>query len=89
MRNLEVLNGTRGSRLSKPGDRLQVPDTMARWIVHALLLTRSVERVGIDELTSAPELFMFDLTVNGGDQYPYVERINEGLDRSGSFVVRS
>lgn len=89
LRNLDVLNGTRGSRQSKPGDHLQVPSTMARWIVHALLLTRSAQGVGIDELTSAPELFMFDLTVNGGDGYPLIERVREGLDRNGSFVVRS
>lgn len=89
LRNLAVLNGTRGSRQSKPGDRFQVPGTMGRWIVHGLLLTRSVERVGIDELSSAPELFMFDPTVNGGERYPFIERVREGLDRNGSFVVRS
>jgi hypothetical protein len=86
LRNLDMLGGSRGSRVSKPADRVSVPDTMTGWVVHALLLTRSTQRVGLHELNSAPELFMLDLSPNGDYGYPFVEPIREGVTTAKAFV---
>ncbi len=88
LRNLEVLTGTRGSRRSSAASRLPVAKTMSPWLVHSMLLTRGVEGIGIDELSGAPELFMFDLTVNGVDTYPFVERVRDG-NRRDAFALRA
>jgi hypothetical protein len=88
LRNLDALGGSRGSRVSKAADRIAVPKSMIGWVVHALLLTRSTQSVGQDELMSAAELFMLDLEPNGDPGYPFVERVRKGTERANVFVIR-
>jgi hypothetical protein len=76
IRNLGLLDG------SKEGPfvvarRPAVDPSFSSWFLHALILTRQVESIGVNELTRAPELFAlsFDAPTPG---YPLLEIHIEG-----------
>lgn len=77
MRYLGLLEPA-GRNSLRCGSRPKVPAGLDAWITHALLLTRQIGAVGLDELSRAPELAT--LTVNGGrpNGYPLLEVHAEG-----------
>lgn len=77
MRYLGLLEGA-GRNSLQCGDRPKVPADLGGWITHALLLTRQIGAVGLDELSRAPELAT--LTVYGGrpNGYQLLEAHAEG-----------
>ena len=60
-------NGPYG--IANPG---QVPASLTSWFLHALMLTRQVESIGVGELTRAPELAFVSLDP-APSSYPLLE----------------
>jgi hypothetical protein len=71
LRLLGMLDGPNSGplRIAEPG---RVPAELTSWFLHALMLTRQVESVGIDELTRAPELAFLSLDP-APSTYPLLE----------------
>lgn len=82
LRALAILTGELGSSRSTLGERLQVSTPFSLWVVHALLAARGVRETDAREVGAAPELFMFELDLANGANYPYLERFNEGGGRT-------
>jgi hypothetical protein len=83
LRALGILTGDLGSSSSTLGEQLHVSMPFSLWVVHALLVARDAQETDEREVHAAPELFMFDLHLqNGSQDYPYLERFNEGGGRT-------
>ena len=88
LRAFGVLDGTPGSSLSEPGERLEIPAAGTRWVADALLLARGAESIDERELRTAPELFAIAIESGNGNGYPFLERHHEGGGRSVLARVR-
>jgi hypothetical protein len=77
MRYLGLLEAADGKVLTcaRP---MAVPAGLGPWITHALLLTRQVEAVGIDELSRSPELATLDVANGRPNGYPLLDAHAEG-----------
>ncbi len=75
MRNLGLLKGLKGAPYAV-GVQPIAPAPFASWFLHALILTRQVESVGIDELSRANELATLKLEPEASD-YPLLEMHSE------------
>lgn len=82
LRNLGVVAGRKGARAVVPGYRLSVSPALVPWLVHALLLTRGTDEVDAGEVRRCPEFFMVKLPRTWSMKYPYIERFNEGGNRT-------
>jgi hypothetical protein len=71
MRNLDLLEGPKGGPYVV-GEQPATPRAAAGWFLHALVLTRKVESVGVDDLSRAHELAMLKLQPASSD-YPLLE----------------
>jgi hypothetical protein len=82
LRSLEVLKENVSRSRLQPGEKIQVPTTLVPWILHALCLARGVAELDVREANSAPELFMLVLPGALSREYPFLERVVEGGDRT-------
>jgi len=80
LRHLGILSGDPGASRSIAGDVLKVPAELRTWIVHTLMLTRQIDSIDERDVERAPELFMLRMD-SQGDNYPYLERVNEAGGR--------
>ena len=81
LRSLSILKGKLGQHLLLPGNRIDVPSSLAPWMIHALCLARGLSELGLNEVRSTPALFMLNLTERFSVDYPFLERLVEGGDR--------
>jgi hypothetical protein len=88
LRSLGILGGDLGDSRSLPGERIHAPPALAPWMLHALCLAHGASELGAREATSAPEFFMLSLPGTFSKDYPFLERLVEGGDRT-VFRVRS
>lgn len=72
MRYLGLLDGPNGQPL-RLGRQPVVPAELAGWMMHALLLTRRTESIGIDSLSRAPELATVKVSTSPTRSYPLLE----------------
>jgi hypothetical protein len=79
LRSFGVLEGGTRAPLM-PGKCVGVPDALAPWMIHALMLSRRVNSVADTEIVSAPELFWAG-PMSRVDVYPYLARHTEGRQR--------
>ncbi len=72
MRYLGLLDGPNGQPLLL-GRQPVVPAELTGWIMHALLLTRQAESIGIDDLSRSPELATVKVAGSRTSSYPLLE----------------
>lgn len=79
LRRLELVNGG-GRRPIVATARLEAGPLVSAWLVHATLLARQVQSLGLDEAREAPELFWL-AGLSPDARYPFLEVHSEGLHR--------
>ncbi len=72
MRYLGLLEGPDGGPFVVASSRPTVGDELSGWLLHALLLTRQVESIGVEGATLAPELSVLHVQ-NPVGNYPLLE----------------
>lgn len=76
MRSLGLLDGGKDGPY-RVGERLIAPPSFSNWFLHALMLTRQVESVGVSDLGRAPEFTALRFDAQAGE-YPLLEVHTEG-----------
>jgi len=87
MRYLGLLEAG-GNKSLRAGRQPAVPRELAPWVMHALLLTRQVGAVGLDEPSRAPELATIKIENGRPNGYPLLEAHTEG-SRTVAVAVRA
>jgi len=76
-----------GRRLQASPNRPEASRELIGWLSHALLLTRQIESLAVDEATRAPELAVIRVPGSPqGDEYSLLETFSEG---SGGVLAPS
>ena len=82
-----VLEGDRGSGISRAGRSFDLAGDWAMWAVAALLLGRESELTDALTVETAPELFFVKVKVPAASAHPLLERMTSG-DRRTTFGLR-
>lgn len=77
LRYLGLLVGDDGTPLAPASTMPAVPAVLHGWLTHALLLTRQVSAIAVDDVARAPELALLAVPPPGADDYPLLERHTE------------
>lgn len=82
-----VLEGERGSGISRAGERFKLDGDWALWTAAGLILARDIESADAATVEAAPELFFLDVRVPSRTDHPLLERSTSG-DRRTTFLLR-
>lgn len=77
LRHLGLLSGPDGGPLVLPASVPVVPQELTIWLTHALLLTRQVHAIDINDGQRAPELAWLAVGLTDANGYPLLERHSE------------
>ena len=89
LRAFGALAGERGTVVSQPGERLPLPESLAPWAIHAVVLGRNAESIDVGEIGAAPEAFFTDIVMRGMNGYALLERFNVGPSRASYVASRT